>query len=214
MTTTEEDIHNQEAYIGQVFNKLSSMFIRKDKKGIEESALHHVDMILQHKEEISTVIDVGSGAGGLMISLLEEGFDCIIGVDLSSKLANEAKARIKSMGLTDRSKVIEGSFLSLKEKSADAVSMHASMCCYPNSEAMLNKSVSLVPKVITLTVPRDRLIFRLGLRLIKIFRLMRFFHIHRIQDIDSKLHSSNYQLSNVKNSFFWTTRTYLDKYKG
>ncbi|MHA1975905.1 MAG: class I SAM-dependent methyltransferase [Candidatus Hodarchaeales archaeon] len=211
MTTTEEDIRHREAYIGRVFDKLSSMFIRKDKKGIENSALHHIDMILQHKEEISTVIDVGSGAGGLMISLLEEGFDCIIGVDLSSKLSHEARDRINTLGLSERAKVIEGSFLSLKEESTDAISMHASMCCYPDSDAMLNKSVSLTPKVITITIPRDRLIFRFGLGIIKIFQLMKFFHIHRIKDIDYKLLSSNYELSNIKNSFVWTTRTYLEK---
>ena len=211
MTATEEEIRHHEAYIGRVFDRLSSMFIRKDKRGIENSALHHVDMILQYKEEISTVIDVGSGAGGLMINLLEEGFECVIGVELSSKLSNEARNRIKAMGLTDRSKIIEGSFLSLKEKSSDAISLHASMCCHPDSEAMLTKSVSLTPKVITLTIPRDRILFRSGLRLIKIFQLIKFFHIHRIKDVDSKLLSSNYVISDVKNTFIWTTRTYLEK---
>lgn len=211
MKSSSSQLQQEEAYIGRVFNRMSKFFIRKDRKEIEGSAKHHVDMILLNKDQIQTVVDVGSGAGGLMIKLLEEGIECVIGVDLSSKLTKETQSKIQQMGFEEHSKVIEGSFLDVDQKAADAVSLHASLCCHPNSSAILQKTTSLTPKLITLTLPRNWKILRLGLRIVKFFRIMKFFFLHDVKAIDQSLIHEGYQLDNVRNTLFWTTRTYIKR---
>lgn len=166
-------------------------------------------MILHNKEQIQTVVDVGSGAGGLMLKLLKEGVECVIGVDLSSKLTQETLSKVQKMGFEDRSKVIEGSFLDIDQITADAVSLHTSLCCHPNSTALLQKSTSLAPKLITLTLPRNWKILRMGLGIVKFFRVLKFFHLHDVNMIDQTLIQEGFQLTNVRNTLFWTTRTFI-----
>jgi SAM-dependent methyltransferase len=68
-----------------------------------------------------TVFDLGCGDGRILIAAVEKYQAKAIGVEISPKLAAEARAHIKKAGLTDKAQVIEGDLLEADLTGADVV---------------------------------------------------------------------------------------------
>ena len=120
--------------------------------------------------------------------------------------------RLESNGFSSRFDIQNVSFLDYtQEKTINAISIHRVICCHPDREGLLEKTISFQPELIVLTIPRTWLFLRGILSIINLLRKIRpgfIPYLHKIKDIDLQLKSSNYELIDTFQDLIWTTRTY------
>jgi SAM-dependent methyltransferase len=71
-----------------------------------------------------TVFDLGCGDGRILVAAVERYQAKAVGVEISPKLAAEARARIKKEGLNGKAQVIEGDLLQADLTGADVVTIY------------------------------------------------------------------------------------------
>ena len=104
-----------------------------------------------------SLLDVGSGIGGLTFELLDRGVERAIAVDASGAFlaaaAQEAARR-------DRGRVVEfvqADFLDVASRipNATIVALDRVICCYPSYEPLLDASVQHAERAFAYSYPRD-----------------------------------------------------------
>lgn len=206
-----DNINDKESAIEVFFdNEAKSMASKDDENGILSTAQAHVDDILA--SGVKTVIEVGSGPGSVMIKLLEGGIDHVSGVDLSSKMNDIANERLENADIDQsRYSLTNQSFLDLDVQQVDAISLHRVLCCHPDREGMLEKSISFNPKIVTLTTLRPWLFMRIVIKFFAFFaKRSSSFHPygHSQQGIDNQMSENNYEIISRKKGKVWVQTSY------
>jgi len=100
-----------------------------------------------------TVLDVGCGAGGLVLETLERGAEAATGVDLSTASIEEARRIASERGLAARAtfRVEDGALASLEPH--DVVVLDKVFCCYEDVDALLRNSLGAARSVYGFSVP-------------------------------------------------------------
>ncbi|MHA2105279.1 MAG: class I SAM-dependent methyltransferase [Candidatus Hodarchaeales archaeon] len=202
----------EEQLISETFDGESKDYFKEyEEKGIPKTADIQINSIAD--ANLVSAIDVGSGPGVIMMEMLNRGVHFVKGVDLSPKMIEITQEQISLKKLEDRTEIVHGSFLDIEPVNIEAVSLHRVLCCHPDREAMLRKSLNHNPELITLTSLRDWNLFRFLLRTLKGFRKLfrrKFFlpFIPRFNEIDKQLKKEGFQLVNSYKSLFWITNTY------
>ena len=182
-----------------------------EKDGFPKTVGFHAEGIL--KPGIKSCIDVGSGPGMVLIDFVKKGLQTGYGVDLSEGMCAEAKRRIKEKQLEDRIEIFNKSFLDFESnKDIDAISFHKVLCCHPEIEEMLQKSIQLSPEIIAITIPRSvfgiknvvNCLFWIRGTVFKKFRP----YIHKQKLVTEILKEGKYQLSSTRSKFPWLTTIY------
>lgn len=200
--------------ITSFFNDESKdMWERHEEDGIPKSMKQQVKSIINAQPDL--VLDVGSGPGSLIIQLLEQGVDSAIGLDLSDSMNDIALRRLKQRNWEDKVKLLKGDFLTTDiDKTPDAISLHRVLCCHPDRNAMLQKSVTYQPKTITVTIPRDWKILRMVVGIIGLIaKFTDSFrpYIHSQKSVDEKMTKLGYYKENQEKDWWWVTTTYKQK---
>lgn len=152
--------------------KLFSIFAKRHRRrfykhGFEPSQ----KQLLQGLELVNyrerTLLEIGCGVGHLHQKLLQQGARSAVGVDLAPKMLTEARALAVERGLHDRTQYLEGDFIDMCDqiKPADVTLLDKVVCCYPDANALVNKSLDQTNCVYAVTYPRDRWFVRLGVGL-------------------------------------------------
>ena len=187
------ELKPQERKIRNFFNKESSSSAGKYTEiEIPSTAKDHVDIVCGSKAK--SAIDVGSGAGSLLLEMLQRGVEVGIGIDLAGDANQIAIKRMKAAKIAeDRYKIFEGSFLELNKDNFpgiadqyDAVSLHLVLCCHPDREGMLSQTAKFNPKTIVLTVPRTWIFMRAISGIWGLFSKIRPY-IHSQKSLDKQL---------------------------
>ena len=105
----------------------------------------------------ATLLDVGAGVGGIHLALLEAGAASAIDVDASREYIAAARTEAERRGLVDRVTYRYGDFVELAADMppADVVTLDSVICCYPYLPALTAAMVSVGPRLVGLTYPRD-----------------------------------------------------------
>ncbi|MHA2172308.1 MAG: class I SAM-dependent methyltransferase [Candidatus Kariarchaeaceae archaeon] len=196
----------REKSIGKMFD---SSYRSKPKPAIFEnfdaSAKLHVNHILENKAK--SVLDVGMGAGGILLVLQNQGVEKLFGVELSHDGIELAKQRFKMYGDISKANFFEGSFLDYNPEQVDAVSLHQVLHCHPDFKGMINKSVEASPQLIINTMPRKTWYTRLFIGIVSIFTMLKGFraYVHSPREVENILSVQNYVKVITEKSFFWET---------
>ena len=212
------NVKEQEHRIAKFFNMLrrrplGSRFYEKryDEKDMSGSGKQHIQSVIDSGAK--EAIDVGSGPGAILFSMIDQGLPIGIGVDLSSDMIHISEEQAQEKYGKDQRKVefIQGSFLDLDLPDVGAVSLHKVLCCHPDRLGMGDKTVTLHPKTVAITVPRDGLLFRVMASIFglfsRLFRMFRFY-VHSQKSIDEQLLSANYEVASRSKQGFWVTTIY------
>lgn len=100
-----------------------------------------------------TVLDVGCGIGDLALATLDEGATRANGFDLSPRAIEAARRFASERGLSDRATFEVGDGAKVQLPAADVVLLNRVVCCYPDAEALLGRTLSAAGHVYALTVP-------------------------------------------------------------
>jgi len=170
----------------------------------------HVNQILENNSK--SVLDVGMGAGGILLALQNQGVERVFGVELSHEGVELAKERFELYGDITRANFYEGSFLDYNPEKVDAVSLHQVLHCHPDFRGMINKSLESSPQVIINTMPRNNWYVKLLLGFISVFTMLfkNGFraYVHSPKEVENILSKQNYLKIFSENTFLWETSVF------
>ena len=151
-----------------------------------------------------TVLDVGCGIGDLAIEVVARGAASGTGYDLSPKAIEEARRLAASRGVGDRMRFEVGDGAKLDLPAADIVVINRVVCCYPDTDNLLDHTLGAARSVFAMTAPvskgRDGLVNRLWSTLENVgYRLrpkkyggFRTF-IHDLDRIDERIRAAGFR---------------------
>jgi magnesium-protoporphyrin O-methyltransferase len=112
-----------------------------------------------------TVLDIGCGIGDLAVAAIGHGAARADGFDLSSRAIERARRLADERGVGDRAtfEVADGAEIDLPK--ADVVVLNRVICCYPDAEALVDRSLAAARRVYAFTAPRSKGVLAWWLRL-------------------------------------------------
>jgi 16S rRNA G966 N2-methylase RsmD len=130
---------------------------RYRRKGPDASSRLLLDGIAEVVRPGDSLLDVGGGVGVLGFELLARGVGRATLVDASSAYLDSAQLEASRREVTERMEVIHGDVVHLDGaiSSADIVTMHRVICCYPDFGALLDKATQLTRRLLAFSYPRD-----------------------------------------------------------
>jgi SAM-dependent methyltransferase len=148
-----------------------------------------------------TVLEFGSGAGGLSRELVRRGAAAVTGVDLSPQSVSYATGRAASAGMADRLTYRVADAARMPLEPHDAVVSEAVVCCYPDATAVLANTLPVARRAYVLALPESRGVFGLGVRLV--VRLANAWqwlrrddfraYVHDVDAIDSTIRAAGFE---------------------
>jgi len=148
---------------------------RYRRKGVDRATRRLVEAVKARGVEGARVLEGGGGIGSIQIELLEAGAAAAVNVELSSAYEPEAESLLRERGLEDRVERRLGDFVAAADTlpRADVVVLHRAVCCYPDGAAFVRAGAGRATRLLAITVPRERLLVRAGIRAINLFLRLR-----------------------------------------
>lgn len=144
-------------------SKVFSLFARRYRKrfqrrGFEPSQRQLLVGLRQADYVDASVLEIGSGVGHLHQTMLEQGAARAVGIDLAPRMIDEARAWAVERGLQGRVHYLQGDFMELDAEieTADVTVLDKVVCCYPDADGLVHRSLDRTRRVYALTYPRDR----------------------------------------------------------
>ena len=100
-----------------------------------------------------TILDVGCGIGDLATEVVARGAVSGVGFDLSAKAIDEARKLAIARGVGDRMRFEVGDGAKLDLPAADIVVINRVVCCYPDTENLLERTLGAARSVFAITAP-------------------------------------------------------------
>lgn len=205
--------HNRDT--GRFFGWLASRYRKRfARKGLEPSQKQLIEGLRGTGVEGATLLEIGCGVGYLHQQLLQSGAASAVGVDLSSKMLDEARDQARVQGLSARTDYREGDFVELCDSiaPADVVILDKVICCYPDAERLVRGSAGKAVRSYGFTLPRDRWSVRFAMwsarMVLSLIRCGFRTHVHDPQAIDRRLSDSGFVRVFEGRTFIWLTRVY------
>lgn len=145
------------------------------RKGLDPAARRLVGAVVARGIAGARVLEGGGGIGAIQIELLEAGAAGATSVELSSAYEGEAEALLRERGLEGRVDRRVGDFVAEAGSlpAADVVVLHRAVCCYPDGRAFVAAAASRATRLLAFSLPRERVLIRLGARAVNGFLRLR-----------------------------------------
>jgi SAM-dependent methyltransferase len=204
----------------QSASRVFSFFARRyrkrfEKHGFEPSQKHLMEGLARAGFSGASVLEIGSGVGYLHQTLLERGAASAVGIDLAPGMLAQATDRARARGLAERTRYIEGDFMTLSEtlESCDVTVLDKVVCCYPDVDGLVHRSLEKTRRVYALTYPRDRWLVRFGIAVGAI--LMKLIgsdfrpYGHDPQRVEEWILQAGFAKVYEATTFIWLTQVYV-----
>jgi SAM-dependent methyltransferase len=112
-----------------------------------------LDLLADVADRRPTVLELGSGSGGLSVALLERGAAAADGIDLSPESVATARRRADTAGVTDRATFAVGDAAQAALARHDWVVIDRVICCYAHVGPLLDNAIGAASERIAFSVP-------------------------------------------------------------
>jgi magnesium-protoporphyrin O-methyltransferase len=201
----------------QQFNqkKVVQELKRYRQKGPGRTTRLLVDGIAASGATIGTVLDVGSGIGGMTFALLERGASSAVAVDASAAYVGAARDEAGRRGRTGAIRFVHADFVVAADElpSASIVTLDRVVCCYPSCRQLLDAVVAHADHCLALSYPRDVWYVRAGMGLENGQRWLtrnsfRTF-VHPVSVIEDTITRAGLRLSSRRETWMWSADVYV-----
>jgi SAM-dependent methyltransferase len=103
-----------------------------------------------------SVLEIGCGYGRLLIGSLVAGGSMGTGVELDAEALEQARERADDAGVAARATFVEGDGAQLELARHDFVVLDRVICCYPEADRLLARSLASTRLAYAMTVPESR----------------------------------------------------------
>jgi len=206
-----------ECSASQQFNqkKVTQELKRYREKGSGPTTRLLVEGITKSGALGGTVLDVGSGIGGLTLALLERGASSAVAVDASVAYVSAARDEADRRGRAEAIRFIHADFVlaAAELSSASIVTLDRVVCCYPSCEQLLDAAAARAERCLALSYPRDVWYVRAGMALENGQRRLarnpfRTF-VHPVDLIEDIITRAGFRLSSRRESWMWSADVYV-----
>jgi SAM-dependent methyltransferase len=164
-----------------------------------------------------SVLDVGCGAGGLCLTLLEHGASSAVGVDLSPQAVEQATRASRARGVEDRAsfRVADGSRAALEP--ADVVVLDKVYCCFHDPVALRANTLPAARMTYAIVLPPSGGVRGVLARVaVRLENLLRWFqrddfraHVHDVAALDTAIREAGFRPAVVRRRRpVWDLRIY------
>ena len=195
--------------------KVAQELERYRSKGPGATTRLLVDGIVQSGGLNGTVLDVGSGIGGLAFTLLERGATEAVVIDASASYIAAARDEAHRRGHADRVRFLHGDFVEAAGQIAPAsiVTLDRVVCCYPSCEELLTAAVEHAERCLALSYPRDLWYVRLGTMLENgqpwLARHSFRTFVHPAKRMEETIRRVGFALATRRETWMWTADVYV-----
>jgi magnesium-protoporphyrin O-methyltransferase len=188
---------------------------RFEKKGFEPSQKQLLEGLEQAGYQDAKILEIGSGVGHLHQTLLERGAESAVGVDLASKMIEEARHWAQERGLAEKTDYVEGDFMEIRDSLPDVevTVLDKVVCCYPDADGLVHSSLAKTSRVYALTYPRDRWFVRAMMGLValgmKIIRSDFRPYVHAPESIEKWITQAGFDKNYQNQNMVWLTQVYV-----
>jgi len=198
--------------IGDFFSKEARNFLKRSKRrGLEKSQKNLVEGLSKAGISDKSILEIGCGVGYLHSRLLLGGARSAFGVDISEEMLRLAKMYMKELGLEDKTDYLQGDFAEISEavKPSDILILDKVICCYPEVENLVEKSIAKTKSIYAFTLPRDAWWVKSGMtvviRFLKLFgsKFHPYFHDHAI--VNGRLANNGFTQIYHNQTLAWET---------
>lgn len=136
------------------------------RKGLDKPSKCIFDALCRIGIQSKSLLEIGSGVGGLYLMLLKRGAANAQGVEISEGMILAAKNLAEEMGLDARVRHHQGDFVSLNGEitATDIVILDKVLCCYPNHNELISKAAEKTTDIYAVSYPRNSLLNKLVFR--------------------------------------------------
>jgi magnesium-protoporphyrin O-methyltransferase len=173
------------------------------------------DGITQSGALSGTVLDVGSGVGGLTFALLERGASGAVAVDASTAYVDAARDEAVQRGRVNAIRFVRADFVAAAPQlsSADIVTLDRVVCCYPSCDQLLHAAIDHAERCLALSYPRDVWYVRAAVMLENSQRRLarnpfRTF-VHPTAKIEETIRRAGFRLSSRRGTWMWSADVYV-----
>ena len=198
------------------FSFFASRYRRRfEKKGFEASQKQLLEGLQQAGYRDAKVLEIGSGVGHLHQTLLEQGAASAVGIDLASRMVDEAQHWAEERKLAGRTDYLEGDFMEIHESlsGADVTVLDKVVCCYPDADGLVHASLKKTNRVYALTYPRNRWYIRtmMGISafMLKLVRSDFRPYVHDPEVIEKWITETGFSKAYQNNNMVWLTQVYV-----
>jgi len=197
-----------------------SFFARRYRKRFESKGFEPPQKLLMEGLEQAgyqgaSLLEIGSGVGHLHQTLLEKGAATAVGIDLAPKMIEEAEKWARDRGLEDRTSYIEGDFMEMVQivEQADVTLLDKVVCCYPDADGLVHKTLEKSQRVYALIYPRNLWFIRAGCRLLSV--LMKLIgsefrpYVHDPDQVDQWIRDAGFTRSYDNHTAVWLVHVYV-----
>jgi magnesium-protoporphyrin O-methyltransferase len=206
-----------ECSASQQFNqkKVTQELKRYREKGSGPTTRLLIEGITKSGALGGTVLDVGSGIGGLTLALLERGASSAVAVDASVAYVSAARDEADRRGRAEAIRFIHADFVMAASElsSASIVTLDRVVCCYPSCEQLLDAAAAHAERCLALSYPRDVWYVRAGMALENGQRRLarnpfRTF-VHPVDLIEDIITRTGFRLSSRRESWMSSADVYV-----
>jgi magnesium-protoporphyrin O-methyltransferase len=182
--------------------------------GLEPVQKYLLEGIRKRPTSGSTVLDIGCGVGSLHLTLLQEGAERAIGVDMSEGMLREAKRFADAAGVVERTNYIVGDFVQLSPSipESDITVLDKVVCCYEDVESLVIAAMAKTKTTFALSHPKENLLmkslFKGHMTLARIFRWGFHPFWHNWDTMASLIQSRGFQLMYENSTISWHVLVY------
>jgi SAM-dependent methyltransferase len=187
---------------------------RYRRKGPDATSRLLLNAVLGQVNGATSLLDIGAGVGVLDFELLANGVSSATLVDASPAYLDAAGREAESRQVADRLRCVVGDFAVLADgiESADVVTMHRVVCCYPDHASLLHSAAAHARRVFALSYPRDRWYIRFWLALKNARRRLfgnpfRTF-VHAPVDMETLVTRNGFVRVHRSRTFVWSVDVY------
>ncbi|MEK7815656.1 MAG: class I SAM-dependent methyltransferase [Pseudomonadota bacterium] len=202
--------------IGKFFGHFARRYRRRhERRGFETTQRQLLEGLHQAEVAGARLLEIGCGVGYLHRQLLRDGAMRALGVDISEAMLVQARELARAAGLADRAEYRQGDFVELAGDigSVDVTVLDKVVCCYPDAEALVTKSLAKTRRVYALTYPRDHVFNRVGVRVLGLFlwlvRSTFRSYVHDPRRIEDWIAAAGFKKRYENQTAIWLTQVYV-----
>jgi SAM-dependent methyltransferase len=138
------------------------------ERGLDSTAEPMVDAVRNLGVTGASVLEVGAGSGGALVTLFELGATSATAFDIAPAHERSARKLMETRGIDAPLEWHTADFVAIAEKvdSSDVVFLNRVVCCYPDMDALVDAAGSKADQLLAMSFPRDRWLARTFVRLL------------------------------------------------
>ena len=179
------------------------------KKGPDRTTTWLIDGLAAGGVAGMTVLDIGAGVGAVHLGLLAAGAATAVDVDGSPAYVAAAREEARRIGRLPDVRHETGDFVEIAPRleAADLVALDRVVCCYPDMDALVRRSVALARRRYGLVYPRNTWWIRAAEATLnvasRLFRQRFRIWVHRTEDVEAIVREAGFVPSLRRSTIFW-----------